>query len=227
MGRKVITPEQRAAMLAEFRKDPSGSFAAHRAAAEAAGVDRRTARRAWLTGWGPDRPAMRDVIEKERVLARAELARESLAERARMAPALAADDAAHARAQEAQLVRLARGNAIALLGVSAQSLRGALKLSERLREEVESPPAGTPPMSATRAARLLGLVAQTMHRAAVVGKLSMEMERIHLGEPTQVIGIQAVPASVSIDDAREELAAAERALALAAEEKGQDGDAGA
>ena len=99
MARHPITPEMQAALLESFRTDVApGTFASFRRAAAAAGVDRRLARKAWNVGVGSAGP-VKDQIERERTLARAALARETLAKRVASASSLAMEDASASRSR--------------------------------------------------------------------------------------------------------------------------------
>src|SRR5256885_728680 len=91
MGRKPISDEAHAAMVASFRERPGDV----RAAAEASGLDPRTCRKAWQRGLRGER-ALQDVVAEERVMAKAELSKAGLMAKLREAPVLAKLDAVEA-----------------------------------------------------------------------------------------------------------------------------------
>jgi hypothetical protein len=101
MGRRAVSNVQRQQLLEAFREAvDAGSPASFRAAARSAGVDWRTAKKAWLQGAG-GRP-MRDIVAGEKFGVRAALRREELAARLEEATALAREDAIEIRTQQAR-----------------------------------------------------------------------------------------------------------------------------
>src|SRR5260370_29345578 len=159
MPRRAVTPEQHALLLAAFREQPGD---VGRAAAAAA-VDPRTGRRAWLRGW-PGRPAIRDQLAEEAMLARAALRKESLRAERETAPLDAAADAAASAAAEVRMARLAGQVAVDLLDFARRQV-------DRLAE-VE-----LKPVEVLAAARV----------ALGIAEAAQRIEHVRLGTPSQVI----------------------------------------
>lgn len=169
-------------------------------AARAAGISRPTARRAINDGYpdaDPPRRPIRDIVAEEMVAARAAMAAErevtarttardheleNAARRQREAEKARAD-AVEARRQEAQMVRSQRGNVLALIGINGQCLRGALQLSEKIQKELAEGDMTT--AQKLTALTRLGLLTQRISSAA---SEVVRMERLLLGEPTEIVG---------------------------------------
>ncbi|RTL30569.1 MAG: hypothetical protein EKK55_01825 [Rhodocyclaceae bacterium] len=157
--RTRLNRETYASLVAAYRVTPGH----HGAAGRAAGVDPRTARKAWEQGlsyeWG--QTPIRDLIAREQAQARSLLASEttaappspgpgpapagpgpSAATVPRAAPPAASPsqvvaDAAETRKQEAQLARMTRGKALMLAGIGTVLLVKGSKLAERLNRAIE------------------------------------------------------------------------------------------
>lgn len=248
----AISKEQYDRLLAAYRELPGNASAASRRAE----VTRKTATRAWRTGW-PSRkwPPIRTVLEEEQRLARAarfeavtlaaangvpeheietsvaklsgQGAREGNSQLqaaptdARRRPGIAAEldrlkaqqDAIEARTQEAQLVKMSRGNTIALMASTSHLLKSAIQRASDLDQELRTGKATLTPQQVTRFVTGCAYLAKS---AAEAGKLTMEMERLLLGAPTEIIGIRAD--RLSLDDASAIVGMAARALARVKEQ---------
>lgn len=229
------------ALLAEFREHPGNVSRAGRAA----GVARGTARRAWHEGW-PSRqlPAIRDVLDEERLLARSrrqaavylagsaeaglppgtsdsgggdageDLAGPPLAglrttgvEAARM---LAKDDAVAAREAEASMVKLSRANTVALMSATARLLSAGIEKSRELETKLRT---GAVKLEPAQVTRFVSTLAYLTRNAAEAAKINLEMERIILGEPTEIVGVDV--RNMGLEDAARTIELASRALARA------------
>lgn len=219
MGKRAITEQQRLRLLDAFRAQPGGLRSHFTLAGKAAGVDWRTARRAWETGW-PGFPPVREQLAEQQIRARAEMSVEVLRAKAAAAPALAAEDAAQSAAREAMLARGAREVALAFL-VEIGPLRSHVKaLSARVQEGgVEGL---TPGEALSQMRDAVAVVAKVVE----LGQRAVAMERLRLGEPGAIIGLKAMPvADVSLEQAEAEAAAVQRSLARLKLVGGTDGDA--
>ena len=108
-------------------------------------------------------------------------------------------DAAHQRGEEAKLIRMNRVSAQALSGTLVPLLRAANRLTKYVDEALGE--AETEGLKGKAALEKLGLkpgsavdlvrsIATLSVRVAQVSEASVRMERLHLGEPTAVLGIQ-------------------------------------
>jgi len=198
-------------LLEAYREDP-GNFSN---AARHAGVQRRTARRAWDVGY-PDRPwggkSIRDMIRDEAELARSrtqlELEREELNEDKELLESERSAEAARQRAiavrvEEAQLISGARAitmNAFASASKAAQGLSQAMtKLGGSLiSKAMSADELSMKDMTALSA--LLRRYSSTLRELTQAGQTAMEMERLYLGEPTSVIGVMTDLDAMPIED---------------------------
>lgn len=234
MGSSAITQEAWLKLVEAYRRLPGTESGAHRIAAAEVGLDSRTARKAWeqgLTkGWHGARKPIRDLLLEEQELARArlqdmqdeakraELERDAI-ERAEVRRK-AMLDVTEARTQEGQVVRLIRANTLAALGSIAKLNQALQKAVSAMQYTVTAMCADDP---VTGAPRLLGLgemrtikdlVATTtsaLRQAGDAAQRAMEAERLLLGEPSRIVGIQVQP--LSLTDARDRVAMAARAIA--------------
>lgn len=235
MSARRITGEVWDALLAAFREVPGGNQGAYAAAARAAGVDARTARRAWeqgLRGW--PRP-IRELVAEEQAEARAEVARQQREEASAAGKARqeARGQAVSARKQEGLMVSMSRNSAMRLVAATAEALqevqllaeRARSKLSELLREDDEARadpsrvcracgrPATMHPGEAT--GLIAAMTAQAKRTVEVVEQV-MKLERLHLGQPTEISELQVRGEGITLQDGIDRLSAATAALESAA-----------
>ena len=206
MARRPVTRELYAKLLAGFRDAPGN--ATH--AAKVADCDRRMAKRGWEMGWPvlPWAEPIRKVIDRERIEAQ-EKARAEEVERARQAAKVRDDarsDALKTHDEEGRLVKVARVNVIQLLAASARIGPALQVLGERVKQAIEGNA-----LSTTEAASLLRSLTTTATQTVRAGQMALELERLHRGDPTQIIGVQ--PVEMSTEDAVQEIEAAQQALA--------------
>lgn len=223
---KGITADQWDRMLGSFREVPGG---VSRAAA-AGGVSRPTASKAWNHGMhyleGRSKP-IKEIVETEQRAARA-AALDAKAEAARKHQAREADraweeaekarqDVIKARRQEADMVRAERSNVIALIGVTGQVLRGAIKSAKDLERMIESgyDVVGVDAdgkeirrrLSVKERVEVLWKVGRIVRQAANAGMEVVRMERLLLGEPTEIVGMVDLDA-ISEEEAIRDIEAA-------------------
>lgn len=214
MANRQLTHEIYNALVAAYREKPED----HRNAAEAAKVNWRTARRGWEHGWTPRlewAPAIKDVVRGEQAAVRARLADEKAQQvkgevkAAVTTPAAiqpkAREDAIDARLQEARLVRTTRVNAIALLEIIGETMKGVVPIVPAMKQAIAS-------MDPLRAVGILRRLGSLMRDASECGYRALQLERLQVGAPTEIIGV----ASVGMEDAERET---RRTLALLEEAK--------
>jgi hypothetical protein len=179
-----VTEQQQRQLLESFRGDSEpGTHASYRRAGEAAGVDPRTARRAWKVGWPGIKP-IRDLIESEKTLARAALRREVLTARMDEASRLAMEDAVQARADEGRSVRAVTSAATgALLALHAEQVHTYERTLARLMQTEDPNDA-----KAKAARRAFRDITEIVTRLAEAAERGQRMGRLLLGEPSVVLG---------------------------------------
>jgi hypothetical protein len=173
----------------------------------------RTVKKAWelgfrYTSYPAAHQPIREIIEAEEVYARAQMQeaqkqtaiKEAELERARKAEVSekARKDAVEARVQEAAMVRLGRSSSIGLLISLNKLAQGIGKMAESLdvsmREISKDTATGLPRkmgvVEMQRTAMLLNTLSSSVRQANEAAGKALEMERILLGEPTKIIGVQ-------------------------------------
>lgn len=141
-----------------------------------------------------------------------ELAAEGGATGAEAARALARDDAVATREQEGQMVKLARANAIALMSSTSRLLSAGIDKARELETALKT---GTATLTPKETVKFMGSCGYLVSKATESAKLVLEMERLLLGEPTEVIGVAV--RDMTLDDAARTIELANRALARARE----------
>lgn len=181
-------------------------------------MSRPTLNRAYYKGW-PRRglDPICEVLDKEKQAAtavvnaaQAEEDREILGTDAPLEPLDEIDnrektrhDAIIARAAEAKLVRESRANIVSLLESSKELLRGYGHLSKEVSKFLEGATVETME-DARRASNLLWRLAITSSTATASGMRVLQMERLLLGQPMEIIGTKDVE-EISDEDALIEL----------------------
>jgi hypothetical protein len=228
-GRSRILLEDYMLLVEGYRREPGN----HAHASKLAKVSVPTARNTWNYGLGASyefgqRP-IKEIIAEEQTMARAELGRRYAAEQtaaedrarreadptglaSRELPASSAEaarrDAVDSRAAEAQLVRVARSNVVAMAGVTAKLLRGtvtfASNLSKRISEDKDMP--------IDKGVLLIKRIAEVTRTTAQAGDLVLDMERKLLGDSDRVPDESTMTmeqAAIEIRDAQDALDRAE------------------
>lgn len=209
MARRVIDKGFVDKLTDAFARAPANASAA----AKLAGCDHRTARRGWAVGWPKQGfRAISEVIAERQQAARALAmqrqaderqaefsAAEQIAERARL-------DMAREREQDGQIARGAKGNALAALATSANLLKRGHKISQDLTAEDL---AGLPPKDRIRA---LKVIAEFNREAVAAAEAAIKLERVIMGEPTDVIRHEHAHVHVEAKDMAATIEKANRAL---------------
>lgn len=190
-------------LLLESFRNAHGNVAA---AARAAGVHRRTAKRGWDKGWDFDwAPPIKDVIEQEQIMARARVEEEE--ERPpepTEAPAsstrdqyLAAQEdrakakahAIRARAEEGRMIEGARKSVMQVEGANLKLGKGIQLLAARVAKGLEEmADLKGKKFNLAEGIAVLKSYSTMVRDAAQSAKVAVDMERLHLGEATQIIG---------------------------------------
>jgi hypothetical protein len=207
-GRRPITVEIYNKLLASYRQEPGN----HHSAGTHAGVFWRTAKKGWEEGW-PNYPwasrPIREAIAEEQALARQRLAeqekvRDEIAKREmetalRRAAELSIqpqadrnrvrEDSIEARKVEGQIVRIARDNVLQMLGMTGEAITAFRPLLSRLQAALLAPDLEVTPGGVVKLMREL---AATMKAAAESADMVAKMERLILGEPTEIMGVLSI-----------------------------------
>lgn len=214
MARRKIDQQLYDSLLKAYRIKPEN----HAHAAKFGGCDRRMAKRAWEKGWdhSPWATPIEQVLKEEQLAARAEMAKrvetdyDKVVEEREKAFA----EAVKTRAQEGELVKMSRATAINVLAKGIKLLQTGSILVETIEESLKDMQQAADrgeemPMHPLQAIRLLRQVAGFVNQGVSVGDAAMRLERLRLGEPEQILGIQ--DADMSVEDALAEIREAEAA----------------
>lgn len=207
MGKKAISRELYEQMLEAFREEPGNVGYV----AKKCDVEYRTAAKCWKVGWESKYfdPA-KDKIEQE-------LIAEQLATRARLANSIKSDtksevvrqDAVEIRTHETKMVRGARENCIALMACSQKLLGGAFQLSARLGELLRNEQLGVKDGIA-----VLATIGKLIKDGNESAKLSLVLERLLVGAPTEIIGLTNITVADAESECRRALATIEMAKSM-------------
>lgn len=213
MARRRITEHEFDLMVESFRHSPGNISGASRAA----NVSRPTAHRAWHQGWPylSDGLSVQQVFAQEQRAARAQIlaeqaAQRALSERERQA---AQEQAIQARKQEGQMVTLARTASLQGLTISNQLYQVARSMTAKAKEmldiELQQQPAAHSPEGLLRLTERIVRIGKTLNEQALE---SMRLERLHLGDPTHILGIVTDQGPQTLDEAEVRVAAAVQAI---------------
>lgn len=216
MANRQITQAVYNKLVEAYREQPE----VHKHAAQASGLNWRTARRGWERGWTPRipwAPAIKEVIGAEQKDARARLIAEKQqqvkaeVEASTTTPvalqSAAREDATNTLVQEAKLVRAARENTLALMATTQQVMAGVIKMVPRAREVIST--ADLEPLQIVRFFQRLSSLMRDANECAL---RTLQLERLKAGEPMAIIGVT----DVSMEEAERET---RRTLALIEEAK--------
>ena len=223
--RSVITEEMAEAMLESYRMAPGNASAA----ARASGCDVRTCRKAYSHGLKStptprySRP-FQEIIADEQVEARAKLhaqeaeatsiAHQMEGERRAGVQADAHTDAAKQRAQEEQLVRNARAATIVLLNTVTNIAAGANALGAKVKASLVAQASNEEALTIAETKGVVSLISRlgtTLRQCNDAGQKAMEMSRLLVGEPTNIIGHRNLD-NITVGEAQQRIAAAARAM---------------
>lgn len=218
MARRPITQELVDGLVTGFRESPGN--ASH--AARVAKCDPRTARKAWEVGWPNcvflSGKSIERLFQEEAQAARALLQREDEQKRAMAQKERdeARKQAIEARKQEGQIVTLARTSCLQALTVASQLNSGARLLAGfiKLRLDAELAKKDNDPtkMQPEVVVQWLGKISSITSNIIQTAHQAMVMERLHLGEPTDIIGLQAIRDDMAMEEAEARLLAAQQAF---------------
>lgn len=148
---------------------------------------------------GEDRDDPTPFEENERRLVETQLGAASLAEKE-----AAKRDALEARTAEGQLVKLARGNVIALAGAAVGLVRPAMTVAKAIAKTLESRVIENK-LNPEEGIAMLREIARYTKDVVETGHKAMEMERLLLGDPSGGGKLVSDAASMTLDEARAEL----------------------
>jgi hypothetical protein len=187
------------------------------------GLDRRTVGAAWKRGVkAHDLPPIIGIIETEKLEARKKVAQRWEGELTTEAKALGMDsanlalsrekmseDAIRGRTEEANMIRLARGDATQTLAAVARMLPGLNKWAKHAATILND----TNPNSVADAVKLMGDVSKVVERTANAANTIMAMERRLLGQPESIVGVQMD--DITMEEAMVHVSAMDRTMARA------------
>lgn len=155
--------------------------------------------RAARLAFGADRPDPSPVEAAEAAALDGQLSAATVAERG-----AARTDALNARTAEAQLVKLSRGNVLALVGASVSLMKPAQEVAKAIGKAIsENVTLGS--MKPAEGFALLRQISGLLREVVGTGAQAMEMERLLLGDPSGAGGLAKDAANMSEDDALVEL----------------------
>lgn len=225
MGNRALTREYLEALLEGFRQAPGNATRA----ARHAGCAVTTAGRAWKNGvkrapWPEFHEPFRDIVAREQVEARARmvtaaeastrLAAKEEAVRKQNVRTGAIKDLTDERVHESQLVRMSRDACILMLNNVTNIAAGAAALGNKVRASLKAHGEGPEALTIKEAKDvvvLTGRLSTALRQCNDAAQKSLEMTRLLLGEPTQILGVQHLE-NVDIDEAKRRIAAAQRAV---------------
>lgn len=174
-----------------------------------------------------DLPPISAILEAEKAAARRSLAEEAAraadeeaakhakihggmtAEQMRNAREAMSADAIKGRTEEANMVRLARGDVSQTLAAIARMLPGLQKWAKSAAKHLED----TDPKNVTDALKIIESVSRVIERTAGAADRVMAMERRLLGQAETIVGVQ-MP-DLSMEEAMVHLSATSRTIARA------------
>lgn len=236
-GTRRISLEFYEGLVEAFRANPGNITAA----AKAVGTSRPTAKRGWLRGWEKFdwAPPIQDVIANEQEIARARIEDEKEAEEAReelINPeggisavaeqrreahlkaqadrAKARENAIQARVEQGKMIAGVRQLVMQCEAIIGKRFQGASELADRLNKEMVKLAKKTGKFDISQATKILRLHNTDVRSVAQAAKRAFELEQVHLGEPSQIVGVQ----TTNFDDADEDALKREIRKALEAME---------
>lgn len=171
----------------------------------------------------------RSKAQEAEVAAQATLARAEIEARSRLADLLAKAkvDAAETLADEANAAKFGRKAALSAAAIAALVLKDAQGIAGQLRAALGDL-SKLQPMQAVRIAREMVRLVESSEKALI---LALQAERLRVGQPTEVIGVQGY--DTSLEEKEIKVRAVARALerarsrGLSVVKGGEDGDAAA
>ncbi|OHD23812.1 MAG: hypothetical protein A2Y38_17130 [Spirochaetes bacterium GWB1_59_5] len=227
-GRRALTRQMFDKLVEAYREAPGQ----HKFAGRNAGVFHTTAKKAWDDGWPTfswGTVPIKEIIRQEQTIARAraaeiDAARQEAAKRnaadaavrgQELAVQVAVDrekvrqDAIKSRTEEAQAVRLARGNSISTMA----SLNRLLRSTGELVKGAEKRISENKDMTPLQVVKFAKDVSQAVKQTAEATHTAMQMERLLLGDNNGAMN--DLPIDMSPEEAANEIKAAQAALTRA------------
>lgn len=232
MARRKISLDTWNSLVDSFRSNPFSIGVASRRT----GLDRRTCSKAWNQGLPAfaGGESIKSIMQREEIEARAELERENLEARQRAQDKYSNDldhareNAIQARTAEGQMVDLGRSNAVKSLQAVAELLTTAEQLAQRTRDKLDTmlredkensdennrcpfcdhTPTKFTPGEIISLLERIGLLSKRITEQA---EIAMRMERLHLGQPTDILG-WTDEKEITTADAEERMSVAGKAV---------------
>ena len=190
--------------------------------AKRVGGTKHLARVVWERGW-PEQalPPAKEALAREEADREAAAAeREAHVRLVEEARERQKEQVAESFRQEGQMVLLSKAAALhGLAGAGALAI-GAKNLANQVRAQLEKlaalPDTDPRKLSPTESLVILGRVAQIQRSMLTMARESMEMERLHLGKPTEILGVHTTTEEdIPLEEAEARVAAAQAAVARA------------
>jgi hypothetical protein len=206
-----LNDEKHAAIAAEYRKQPVAKWARYAEIGRALKVDTRVVKRAVEVG-SKDRAPIARVIADEQAAARAKLAKASLEERWSEVQEKLREQLVDERAQQGRVAQLARVTADQMLVTVLNAMPYVRRVVDNLRTADGSE------LTPREALRSIQAVATAAQKCVALAHEAVRVERLVLGEPERVVGVQQLqPASADLGQAEEVAEQLRRAVARAKE----------
>lgn len=202
-----------------FREKPQNYSNAKRAA----GISFDSAKRLWFFGIPSaefSAPPIKDMLGSEKELGRAERelkkkkdaieeVRDELADEIRAEAARR--DAIDAREKEGQILKLARQNAISSMASLVRIGQGIQVVSQKTLESLNKI-ANEEDYDHSKGIAVLRAYAKSIREVASASQTIMEMERLYMGEPTEIVGVTTDIDNLTIEQLAKEIEKTETAL---------------
>jgi hypothetical protein len=148
---------------------------------------------------------IKDVLQDEQSLARVARATEDLSTRTEpisakvvqsslhrpheVAQFMTRQDVIETRAEEGKMIKASRHNTIALMAVTSRLLETAIRKADQLEMIMNNEVEGQEPITFEQHIKFINACANLTKQAAEAADKNIQMERILLGEPTEILGV--------------------------------------
>jgi hypothetical protein len=196
-------------MVEAFREEPGN----YKYVAKKCNVQYRTASKCWNEGWESKfYDAAKEIVTQEQIEARARVASEKAKrnlETASIKSEVVRQDAIEIRTHETKMVRGARENCIALMACSQKLLGGAFQLAARVGDLLK-----TEKFNVKDGVQVISTIGKLIKDGNESAKLSLVLERLLVGAPTEIIGLTNITVEEAELECRRALATIEMAKSL-------------